>query len=111
MNRIWLVLTAAVALGAQPLPQLRVSDNRRFLVTNDGRPFFYLADTAWELFHRLNREQAVKYLDTRAAQGFTVIQAVALAELDGITVPNAYGKLPLVDGDPARPAVTPGAQP
>ena len=26
---------------------LRVSDNRRFLVYEDGRPFFYLGDTAW----------------------------------------------------------------
>ena len=63
----------------------------------DGKPFFYLADTAWELFHRLNRKEAAEYLDTRAAQGFTVVQAVALAELDGITDPNAYGKLPLID--------------
>jgi hypothetical protein len=73
--------------------------------------FFYLGDTAWELFHRLNREQAVQYLDTRAAQGYNVIQAVALSELDGINVPNAYGALPLVDRDPTKPAVTPGINP
>lgn len=93
------------------LPRLKVSANRRFLVTEDGKPFFYLADTAWELFHRMNREQAVEYIKIRAAQKFTVIQAVALAEFDGVRVPNAYGKLPLVDLDPARPAVTPGANP
>ncbi|HVX65471.1 MAG TPA: glycoside hydrolase family 140 protein [Bryobacteraceae bacterium] len=92
------------------LPRLQVSDNHRFLITEDGKPFFYLADTAWELFHRLDRKQAVEYLDTRAAQGFTAVQAVALAELDGITEPNAYGKLPLTDEDPARPAVTAGAR-
>ena len=40
----------------KPLPQLRVSENKRFLVTADGRPFFWLGDTAWELFHRLTRE-------------------------------------------------------
>lgn len=28
---------------------LRVSDNGRFLVHADGSPFFYLADTAWEM--------------------------------------------------------------
>lgn len=83
--------------------RLRVSENRRFLVDEDGRPFFYLGDTAWELFHRCTREEATRYLTNRAAKGFTVIQAVALAELDGLTVPNAYGELPLVDGDPARP--------
>ena len=60
--------------------RLRVSDNKRFLVYEDGTPFFYLGDTAWELFHRLNREQADHYLETRARQRFTVIQAVVLAE-------------------------------
>ncbi|HRS11821.1 MAG TPA: glycoside hydrolase family 140 protein [Sedimentisphaerales bacterium] len=87
---------------------LRVSENRRFLVHADGTPFFYLGDTAWELFHRLNREEADKYLENRAAKGFTVIQAVALAEVDGHRDPNPYGHLPLVDLDPARPAVEDG---
>ena len=40
------------------MQRLRVSDNRRYLVYEDGRPFFYLGDTAWELFHRLDREEA-----------------------------------------------------
>jgi hypothetical protein len=93
------------------LPNLRVSEDQRFLVTADGKPFFYLADTGWELFHRLDREQAVRYLDKRAAQGFNAIQAVALAELDGVTDPNPYRDLPLIDKDPTRPAVTPGSSP
>ncbi len=96
---------------AKPLPRLRVSDNHRFLVTQDGRPFFYLADTGWELFHRLDRKQAAEYLNVRASQRFTVIQAVALAELDGITDANVYGQLPLVDSDPTKPAITPGSNP
>lgn len=89
--------------------QIILSDNHRFLQFDDGTPFFYLGDTAWELFHRLNREDAKKYLEDRARKGFTVIQAVALAELDGVTTPNAYGQLPLIDKDPSRPAVTEGA--
>lgn len=96
---------------AQPMARLKVSDNLRFLATQEGKPFFYLADTAWELFHRLDRAQAVQYLTKRAEQKFTAIQAVALAELDGVSVPNAYGDLPLIDKDPARPAVTPGSNP
>jgi hypothetical protein len=89
--------------GPLPPPRLKVSDNKRFLVTSDGRPFFYLGDTAWELFHRLNREQAEHYLKDRAAKGFTVIQAVVLAELNGLTDPNPYGHTPLINNDPARP--------
>ncbi len=101
----------APAQSLLTLPRLKVSDNQRFLVREDGQPFFYLGDTAWELFHRLTREEATAYLKLRAQQRFTVIQAVALAEFDGLTEPNAYGSLPLTDTDPARPATTPGADP
>jgi hypothetical protein len=105
------VAVSAFAQNPGPLPALKVSDNHRFLVTADGKPFFYLGDTAWELFHRLNREQAVAYLDDRAAKKFNVIQAVALAELNGLDYPNPYGDLPLLERDPSRPAVTPGRDP
>ena len=98
-------LLVAWALGASaaPLPRLQVSENKRFLVTADKQPFFWLGDTAWELFHRLNREDAERYLKNRASKRFTVIQAVALAELDGLTVPNPYGHLPLRNNDPTQP--------
>ncbi len=105
------IIAAAFAPGlraAGPLPRLRVSDNHHFLVTADGALFFYLGDTAWELFHRLNREEAEFYLKDRAGKGFTVIQAVALAELDGLNAPNAYGHRPLADNDPTQPAVKEG---
>ncbi|MDZ7604650.1 MAG: DUF4038 domain-containing protein [Cyclobacteriaceae bacterium] len=83
-------------LAISPLfsQQLRVSDNNRFLVYPDGKPFFWLGDTAWELFHRLTREEADLSLKNRAEKGFTVIQAVALAELDGLHDPNPYGRFP-----------------
>lgn len=81
--------------------RLQVHSNGRYLQYEDGKPFFYLGDTAWELFHRLSREDADYYLETRAAQGFTVIQAVALAEHE-FERPNAYGDLPLHDNDPLR---------
>nr|WP_237587160.1 glycoside hydrolase family 140 protein [Pontibacter russatus] len=93
-------LCAAFATEAQ---HLRVSDNQRYLVKADGTPFFYLGDTAWELFHRLNREEADLYLKDRADKGFTVIQAVALAELNGLRDPNPYGDLPLHNEDPTQP--------
>jgi len=105
----WLVLCLAAAhFNATAAPGLKVSENQRFLVTTDGRPFFWLGDTAWELFHRLNRDEADRYLQDRATKGFTVIQAVALAELDGLNVPNPYGHRPLLDLDPTRPDVKDG---
>ena len=91
-------------LKAAKLPaRICLSENRRFLVDEQGQPFFYLADTAWELFHTLNREAADHYLADRAEKGFTAIQAVAIAELDGINTPNAYGHLPFIQEDPTRP--------
>ena len=95
--------TTRAQTAANTLPRLKVSENKRFLVTQDGTPFFYLGDTAWELFHRLNREEADAYLKNRADRGYTVIQAVVLAELKGLTDPNPYGHLPLVDNDPTKP--------
>jgi hypothetical protein len=82
---------------------LQVSPDGRFIVHAEGTPFFWLADTAWELFHRLSREETEHYLEDRRSKGFTVIQAVVLAELDGLSDPNPYGEVPLIDGDPARP--------
>jgi hypothetical protein len=83
--------------------RLEVAPNGRYLQYADGTPFLYLADTAWELFHRLNAGEAGRYLQNRAAKGFTVIQAVVLAERGGLEEPNANGDLPLHDRDPAQP--------
>lgn len=86
-----------------PAQRLQVNGNGRFLEYSDGRAFFYLGDTAWELFHRLNREEADFYLQNRAEKGFTVIQAVILSERNGLVEGNAYGELPLIDKNPDQP--------
>ncbi|HYH55995.1 MAG TPA: DUF4038 domain-containing protein, partial [Anseongella sp.] len=98
-----LLLVFPGAFSSALAQQLRVSENKRYLEYGNGEPFFWLGDTAWELFHRLNREEAVDYLENRAEKGFTVIQAVVLAEFDGLHAPNPYGHTPLINDDPARP--------
>lgn len=90
-------------IAAEPDKLLIVSPDGHFLQYRDGTPFFYLADTAWELFHRLTREEADDYLADRAERGFTAIQAVVLAEINGLDVPNAYGHTPLKQRDPTMP--------
>ncbi len=82
---------------------LVASPDGHHLVHSDGVPFFYLGDTAWEIFHRLSREEVDRYLADRAARGFTALQAVLLSEMNGLTTPNHYGDLPLTDLDPGRP--------
>ncbi len=101
----FLLLTALLSDGICQTDHgpLRVSENQRFLVHADGTPFFWLADTAWELFHRCSRSEALHYLQKRKQQGFNVIQAVALAEIDGLHMPNVYGEKPLHNDDPHTP--------
>jgi hypothetical protein len=84
-------------------PPFRVAADRRHLERADGSTFLWLGDTAWELLHRLNRADTEHYLESRARQGFTVIQAVVLAEIDGLRTPNANGDLPFHVLDPQRP--------
>jgi hypothetical protein len=91
------------SLGAVNLPKLKVSKNKHFLMTESGQPFFWLGDTAWQLFFRLTREEADLYLVNRAAKGFTIIQAVIVASDQWLPISNAYGELPLEDNDPAKP--------
>ena len=98
-----LVTVAAQYAKGETAYPVKVSDNQRFLLDQHGKPFFYLGDTAWELFHRLNQEEAEFYLKDRADKKFTVIQAVVLAEFDGLGAPNANGDLPLIDKDPTKP--------
>ena len=82
---------------------LKISENGRYLEKQDGSPFFYLGDTAWELFHRLNEKEADQYLNDRAEKGFTVIQGVVLSQIGGLDVPNANGDVPLENNNPAKP--------
>lgn len=103
MNRKQLITCILILLSIPAYAQLKVSADNRFLQTTDGKPFFWLGDTAWELFHRLNRQEADWFLEDRAKKGFTVIQAVVLAELDGLNTPNSYGEKPLINNDPDKP--------
>jgi len=76
---------------------LKVSKSGRYLVKENGAPFFWLGDTGWNLFIRLNREEAVKYLKDRSSKKFTVIQAHLLGwEISDV---NAYGNRPFLNDD------------
>lgn len=108
MRTTLLLLLLSVACRAQ----IAVSPNQRYLMSaKDDSPFFWLGDTDWELFHRLTREEAVEFINIRAEQGFNVLQAVALAEFNGIREPNRYGDYPLNNEDPTQLLVTPGNNP
>lgn len=83
--------------------RLEVTPSGHFLQYEDGTPFFWLGDTGWDLFLKLNLQQIKLYLNNRAAKGFDVIQAVVLPEADGLRTPNSYSQIPFKHLDPAQP--------
>ncbi len=100
------LLAISGSLNAQSIFQngrIIVSKNGHYLQFENGKPFFWLGDTAWELFHRLKLEEIIQYLDNRQKKGMNVIQAVALAEFNGLRQPNQYGEVPLIDLNPETP--------
>ena len=85
---------------------LRVSENNRFIVTEDGQPFFWLGDTGWLLFKKLDRNEAEQYLEDRRSKGFNVIQVMVLHDLEDAV--NTYGDSAFVNKDISHPLVTKG---
>ena len=104
------LLTLSLTAYAQEQPRLEVSPDGHSLQWSNGDPFFYMADTAWELIHRLDREEVDTYLKLRKAQGYNVIQTVVLSEFDGLNTPNAYGDRPFKGNHPSTMAIKDGEQ-
>lgn len=114
MKKIALVVIAALTLAAcsskktteeEGLPLLRVSENNRYLETEDGDPFFWLGDTGWLLLGKLSREEADAYLQDRVDKGFNVIQIMVLHTLH---YESYYGDKALINENVATPLVTEG---
>lgn len=102
------ILFSCIVLGftavGQTIQPLTISRNHRYFNAN-GKPFFWLGDTGWLLFSKLNREDAEHYLEVRKNQGFNVIQAMVV---HSSTEVNAYGDSALVNKRIAAPRTTPG---
>ncbi len=87
---------------------IKVSPSGRYFVDQQGKPFFWLGDTAWPLFAEYSPSQAESYLKNRAEKGFTVIQGVlAWGRGTGfearVPLANTAGDQPWLNGDPATP--------
>lgn len=60
------------------MKKLKISENRRYIETADGKLFPWLADTAWTIPQRMKWDDVEYYMQKRKSQGFTVLQIVAL---------------------------------
>lgn len=99
------LLLMSVIAEAQLQP-LKISANKRYFQTKDGKPFFWLGDTGWLLFKKCKKDEALRYLDTRKQQGYNVIQVMLLHELN---VTDAYGDSALINEDVSKPDLKKGA--
>ena len=80
--------------------KLMVSPDGRFLRHRNGTPFFWLADTGWLLFRKLNYGEAEKYFEDRRQKGFNVIQVMIIHSTPAV---NVYGDSAFVNNNPAKP--------
>lgn len=108
--RLLLVISILLISFISPcFAQLSVSENLRYLIDQNGKPFFWLGDTGWGLFQKLDREEVDFYLKTRARQGFTTIHAAAVHKNPFITpeLENSYGDKAFLNEEEMIPAITP----
>lgn len=69
-----LLLTPAAAQHSpRPTGDLKVAADGHSLEMQDGTPFYWLGDTAWNYFYALDDEAAEQYASHRQAQGFNVV--------------------------------------
>ena len=68
--------------------RLVVSENNRYIVHENGQPFFWMGNTAWLLPERLNREEAEYFLEKDRLAGYNVEQ---IQVLNAIPTFNVYG--------------------
>lgn len=74
-----------VAVSKDPGGVMPMSGHPRHFQRQNGKPFWFMGDTAWALFtddidERHDRSAVKKYIDARSAQGFSVIHAMLISE-------------------------------
>jgi len=77
----------------------------RYLVTEEGKPFFWLGDTAWQLFWWTDKSSAEDYLKKRHDLGYNIIQATLLSFKTSVDDLPVCGILPFQNSDPSKPNI------
>ncbi len=84
---------------------LKVSENGRYLMTEDGKPFFWLGDTGWLLLSKLDRNEIAQYLTDRQEKGYNVVQVMVLHNMAAV---SAYGDSALINHNCSSPYLKSG---
>lgn len=83
---------------------LVVGPTSRYLVDQNGKPFFLAGDAAWSLIAELSREDADVYLTNRQQLGFTVVMVNLIEHAFSSNPPaNFYGASPFTGANFTTP--------
>lgn len=85
------------------MEKLRISENGRYFVTKEGKPFTFIADTVWTMPQRIKWDDADYFMKTRKRQGFTVLQIVALDPERDVEMRSPSGDKALLNDDLRTP--------
>lgn len=97
-----LLILASSALAKQPVYPVKVSENGRYIVDQNGTPVFWLGTTQWQIFREYTLDEARTILDKTQGKGFVFVQAMLMGVGDG-TQPNVDGEKPWINDDPLTP--------
>lgn len=93
VSLILILLASSVLLAQAEKPwdngKLKVSDNNRYLVFENGKPFFWLGNTSWLMPERLNRDDVEFFLTKEHENGYNVEQVQVLCATPTY---NIYGQ-------------------
>ena len=89
-------------MAGEPVYPLKVSDNHRYFVDQQGEPVFWLGTTQWQLFREYKLGDARLIVEKTKGKGFAFAQVMLLGVGDG-TKPNVYGQKPWIDDNPLTP--------
>jgi len=102
LSALTLLIFAAGAEAEQPVFPVKVSENARYFVDQNGSPVFWLGITQWQIFREYTLEYARTILENAKDKGFAFVQAMLMGVGDG-TKPNVYGEKPWINNDPLTP--------
>ncbi len=99
---VFLSMVGSIVAGERPVYPIKVSDNDRYFVDQEGKPVFWLGTTQWQLFREYKIEEARTILEKTADKGFAFAQVMLMGVGDG-TKPNVYGQKPWINDNPLTP--------
>jgi hypothetical protein len=96
------ILIAVSVLAKEPRYPVKVSQNGRYFVDQQGKPVFWLGTTQWQLFRDYDLDEAKLMFQRSKAHGFTFMQVMLVGVGDGNKA-NVYGQKPWLNENPVTP--------